>query len=217
MVRFGRRLVVVCAALQLAACVGTEPRLTLGAQCDLSSECEAPLVCRLDRCRRECVSTRDCGLGLRCVRAQDGLGVCQLPEERTCVRNSECPAGLVCRAETCTNECAADRDCAAGQRCETDAEGASCVEVSPHLCVYNTDCPEPLVCDSRQQCRPECADDSDCGDRRCLPHEACDGEPCMCRRDCSAGEACPAGFACEPCPEGLDCGDVTSFCARVPE
>lgn len=203
--------------LAAAGCTSSDARLSLGSQCELTSECEAPLVCRLERCRKECVSTRDCALGLRCVKAQDGLGVCQLPDEATCVRNSECPVGLVCRMEECTNPCEEDRDCAAGQRCADDGEGGTaCVEQAEELCIWDSDCPEPLVCNFRQQCQQECAEDRDCEGRVCLPHESCqDGMPCMCRRDCSDGSECPFGFECVPCPDGLDCGTVTDYCERV--
>ncbi len=197
-------------------CTSEEARLSLGGQCELTSECEAPLVCRLERCRRECLSSRDCALGLRCVKAQDGLGVCQLPEERTCVRDSECVTPLVCRTESCINECAEDRDCPAAQRC--DEETASCAEVSDRPCVYDSDCPEPLVCNDRQQCQIRCARTTDCDPgESCVAHESCNGLPCMCRPRCSVDGGCPYGFECVDCPSGLDCDGLTQYCERLPD
>ena len=211
-------LPILTAALLLAAgCVSDgATRLSLGGQCELSSECQAPLVCRLERCRRECISTRDCALGLRCVKAEDGLGVCQLPEERTCALDSECVPPLVCRTESCVNDCADDRDCPAAQRC--DAETSSCVEINESLCTYHSDCPEPYVCNARQQCQVECAEDRDCGSSLCIPHEACNDMPCMCRTECTDDTQCPYGFECVACPAGLECGEgVESYCERIPD
>jgi len=221
--RSGASLAFTTAALALAAlgaagCTSdSELRLSLGSQCELTSECEAPLVCRLERCRRECVSTRDCALGLRCVKAPDGLGVCQLPEERVCALDSECVPPLVCRTETCINECADDRDCVAGQRCDEDT--SSCVEVSDRLCVYNSDCLEPYVCNFRQQCQIECAEDDDCtAGETCFPHEQCNGASCMCRIDCTAsGSTCPFGFECIACPDGLCAEPDRRYCERLPD
>ena len=41
----------------------TEPRHTIGEQCDLNSDCEAPLVCSFGLCRRQCATIRDCAIG----------------------------------------------------------------------------------------------------------------------------------------------------------
>jgi len=216
-----RSIAVAVTVMAAAGCVSDDARLSLGAQCELTSECEAPLVCRLERCRKECVSTRDCALGLRCVKAQDGLGVCQLPDEAMCLLDSECVPPLVCRTETCTNECAEDRDCVAGQRCADDGEGGmACVEQAEELCIYDSDCPEPLVCNFRQQCQRECVVSTDCeiDEMVCLPHEGCqDGMPCMCRRPCDPTEPapCPFGFECIACPDGLTCEEADSYCERT--
>jgi len=139
----------VLSVVFVAGCA-TDPRTVIGEQCELTSECEAPLVCRLSRCRRECVSSRDCALGLRCVIApEDGLGVCLLPDERSCALDSDCPGELACLDESCTNQCvpetdggAFSRDCPSGARC---LDG-NCVEPDVPLCVYPSDCTFPFVC-----------------------------------------------------------------------
>ncbi len=161
------RALLLC-ALALAGC--ERPELNTGDTCSLNSDCASPLVCGLARCRRQCVDSRDCGAGLRCLLVGDGLA-CQLPEEAACGLTSECTPGLVCRFGTCTTECAEDRDCAPGASCEQDPESRAnaCTEPLAELCIYNSDCPEPLVCGPLQQCVLECAEDRDCPrDRRCI-------------------------------------------------
>ena len=152
-------------------------------------------MCALARCRNDCSATRDCPLGLRCVRASASLGVCLLPDERDCERTSDCPETLVCSGAKCTNQCALDTDCLAGARCVETL----CVELAEERCQYASNCPYPLTC-SDGQCEAECRTDDDClGGRGCFPHERCLGEPCMCRFACSATSDCPnAGTDCTP-------------------
>lgn len=186
-------LAVALIAFGASGCVVAAPKV-LGDQCDLSSDCDAPLVCALRRCRNQCAGTRDCALGLRCVRAKDGRGVCLLADETDCERNSDCPESLVCTMMECTNECAEDVDCIPGARCQD----GSCVELAPERCLYTSDCLYPLVCDDGQ-CVAECRTDGDCEtlDHRCLPHPTCFDAPCLCRRDCSEGQGCPVpGTVC---------------------
>jgi len=188
---------LLVAALVTSGCT-EEPRKLLGDQCELSSECDAPLICRLGRCRNECVGSRDCGLGLRCVRAQDGLGVCLLPDESECERTSDCPEPLICNEEECINECAEDRDCPLGARCVEQDGSRACIELAEERCVYDSSCPFPLIC-ADGQCVTECRDDGDCPfpEQSCLAHPTCQGEPCMCRYPCDAVSDCPnAGTVC---------------------
>lgn len=144
----------------ISGCAGDRPQLR-GAGCEVNSDCDARLVCRLSRCRKECDVHRDCGLGLQCLLDRDGLGACQLEDELTCTLDSQCADSLVCRGGECANECAVDRDCPPESEC---GEEMSC-EISAEAqrpCVYNSDCDAPLICDEDQRCRPECAADRDC-------------------------------------------------------
>lgn len=150
-----------------AACGGDKSREQLGGQCELNSECDAPLVCRLDFCRVECATSRDCGAGLSCVLDAEGLGACQLPEERRCSLASDCPAPLVCVDRQCVNECAevgSSRDCPLGAVCEEVDGGLGCIEQGMVHCAYDGDCPTDPV---RMRCieglcREECRYDRDC-------------------------------------------------------
>lgn len=165
-------------ALLLAGCSDPELPRALGEQCDLTSDCDAPLVCRLARCRKECATSRDCAAGLDCLLDNDGLGACQLPEETRCDRDSDCPDPLVCTMGECTNRCNCDPemdpcpDCPPGARCIDDEEGArACIDLS-ESCVYGSECPNGQVCATDQRCRPECRVDEDCRyGTRCMRQE----------------------------------------------
>lgn len=142
-----------------------------GGNCSLNSDCTSPLICGFARCRRQCVDSRDCGAGLRCLNVGAMGGACQLPEEAVCSLTSQCSAGQVCRFGTCTTECGDDRDCPPGAMCQLDDESGAnaCVEPIAELCIYNSDCPAPLVCGQDQRCELECAEDRDCSsERRCI-------------------------------------------------
>ncbi len=149
-------------AVVASGCTEDDALRTLGEQCDLSSECDAPLVCRLERCRRECATTRDCPLGALCVRDQEGLGACLLPEEASCSLDSECPEPLRCLGGGCTNECTIDRDCAPGARCARDSAGDRyCDDPADQPCVLHSEC-APLVCAVDGVCRDACLSTRDC-------------------------------------------------------
>lgn len=172
------RLAFVGVALLALGC--DRPALSSGADCVLNSDCAEPLVCRLERCRRQCVDSRDCSAGLRCLQLPDADeqlgGACQLPDESECTLTSECPDGLVCRLETCTTECVEDRDCPPGATCEPDESGANaCVEPLAELCIYDSDCPAGHVCTDDQRCEVECVE----GARDCDPPRVCIRNVCQ--------------------------------------
>lgn len=155
----------VLALLLLDAC--KRPSFQLGDECQLNTDCPAPLVCRLGHCRVECRAQRDCEMGLECVRDEHGLGVCQLPSETDCELTSECPTPLVCRFGRCTNECETNRDCLPGQICrEEDGGGRGCGAESEVQCTLNSDCPGGLICAADRRCHPPCRTDWDCDDGR---------------------------------------------------
>jgi hypothetical protein len=164
-----------------------EERKALGEECGLNSDCDAPLVCRLSRCRNECATSRDCALGLDCILDDNRLGACQLPSDIGCSVNSDCDEPLVCRGATsstsgrCVNECAEERDCAPGQICcpvsddercsEIDATSAACFEPDRETCLYNDDCPNQKICADDGRCRLECREVG--STRDCLAGEVC--------------------------------------------
>jgi hypothetical protein len=156
------------ALVMSAAALGCSERpvFNAGEACALNSDCEAPLVCRLERCRPECGGSRDCAVGSICVFDEDGLGSCRLPDESTCMLNSECPPPLVCRFGQCTNECAEHDDCLAGSFCRPD-EGTGelgCFDPAQEDCDLDSDCTPPLVCKQDGRCREECIEHRDCRD-----------------------------------------------------
>ncbi len=176
------RVLAPALALVAVGCGAEEPKLTLGDQCDLTSQCEAPLVCRIGRCRIECATLRDCPVGTLCVTDGDGLGACSLSGEDGCEVNSDCPDPLVCRMGRCTNACADDRDCPAGSVCEGEGAEAACVDPADEACVLDSECPEPLRCAADRRCRAECRSSRDCRvgavcrDGSCMPpDEPADG------------------------------------------
>lgn len=158
------RVALVVAFLALVACV-SQPRNQRGAACELNSQCDAPLVCRLAACRKECASARDCGIGQQCVLDPMGLGACTLESESHCAQTSECPASLVCASTHCVNACNEDRDCHGGAMCVDHG----CVDPSANACIRDSECvgiiplsPLHFVCTNDQRCRQECVSDRDC-------------------------------------------------------
>lgn len=115
--------------------------------------------------------------------------VCQLPEEKTCAKNADCPQGQSCGVDKqCRDGCSTDRDCLAEQVCasgtcadtvELVADGGLPVtealgQGKGQPCVRATDCPGNLVC-KNGICAAECVTDKDCFvtwtciDNRCNP------------------------------------------------
>lgn len=163
-------LVSVVALVLFTGC--ERPRFVVGEGCEINSDCASPLVCVIGHCRRQCVDSRDCGAGLRCLvdPASSVGGGCQLEHERECTLTSECTMGLVCQNGTCTTRCVTDRDCAFGAMCTVGGTGElACEEETTELCIYASDCPVPLVCGRDQLCHYECVGDRDCSfPRRCV-------------------------------------------------
>lgn len=184
-----RMLLLFALSLGLTGCDGERPRFR-GEGCDLNTECDPPLVCGFRRCRIECRSEVDCGLGLACFLDSSGLGYCQLPDELECLLDSDCEEAcggdtacrdrLACRDGECGQECVTDRDCAEGSTCEASTDGVhTCEPAAEELCVYNSDCDDPThVCDARQVCRVECRTDPD-PTRDCVTPRVCALVPIM--------------------------------------
>ena len=166
MTHLRRLLALVVSLAALTSC--ERATFAVGEGCEINSDCASPLVCVIGHCRRQCVDSRDCGAGLRCLVAPESAvgGGCQLENERECALASECTTGLICQNGTCTTRCVTSRDCVSGAMC-TPALG--CYEELTELCIYTSDCMEPLVCGRDQLCHIECLGDRDCmAPRRCV-------------------------------------------------
>lgn len=100
----------------LWACQSGAP---IGTTCERTSECATPLVCRIGRCRTECVVARDCPAGQACLVNADGLGACELPAIDVC--SASCDAPLICASGHCRVECTVDTDCPGGHVCVSRA------------------------------------------------------------------------------------------------
>jgi hypothetical protein len=118
--------------------------------------------------------------------------VCQLPDERGCTFNSECPdQHQVCGIDgQCRDQCVADRDCLAEQTCvsATCADNKELVDgglvpasmtdagapASGIPCLYTSDCHDNLVC-RNQICSNECLKASDCSQGDCVDHRCSAG------------------------------------------
>jgi alpha-tubulin suppressor-like RCC1 family protein len=113
------RLPVRVAALALVVMiVGCESSAHLGDGCARAGECTSPLVCRLSRCRNECVANRDCPVGATCLLDQTGLGACSVEIDRRCGSGgTECPAPLSCVGDRCVNTCTSAADCPSDGEC----------------------------------------------------------------------------------------------------
>jgi hypothetical protein len=151
----------------------------LGESCNLNSQCDGALVCVFGRCHEECRTTADCPGNQHCISAEKPLRVCQLPDQTSCTRTSDCPEPLVCGIDgICRNQCNADRDCVPGQVCvtatcaEPDELVAGRLPPSPDVnpvgtpCRYSSDCPVSnegleLVCKNKS-CAYGCFEERDC-------------------------------------------------------
>ncbi len=131
-----KQLVVVCLVLGsmglLSGCGSGAVKPAPGMGCSLNSQCAAGLVCTFGACHTACVANGDCPTGQLCVKTgaagdagatdASAINVCQLPQELTCVYNSDCKSPLVCaRDEQCRNQCQANVDCVSPQVC-TDSK-----------------------------------------------------------------------------------------------
>ncbi len=192
-------------ALVMLGALGCQapPLLPRGEGCDLNSDCDAPLVCRFEKCRDECSRTRDCSIGSTCLFDETGLGACLPDDERECVLTSDCLAPLVCNDGRCSNECSEDRDCAVGARCVVVDGGSICVEVSDEACVFSSDCDAGLVCRSGG-CVEECVEERDCpAALRCEERDYVHDEATVSLGTCVGGGSCVVGESPRcGCPDG---------------
>lgn len=107
--------------LLAASGLGCEPRLTLGGRCARSSECDDGLVCGIGGyCREECITSRDCTLGARCLPDPDtDLRACSIASLDDGCTPGSCARGLLCVEGVCLALCGAGGDCPDGVCDET--------------------------------------------------------------------------------------------------
>lgn len=125
-VRSSGRILAMASFACLATCallVACQAPAESGAPCARAADCAEPLTCAFGRCRAECLASRDCALGSRCI-VGPTAGVCALDEENHCDA-TVCPAPLSCVVDQCRTGCAGDADCVAGP-----CVAGTCVEPS---------------------------------------------------------------------------------------
>jgi hypothetical protein len=116
----GVPLTLAIAGTGASGCGNSKSQLaTLAQGCSLNTDCQSPLVCVFSLCHNQCIESRDCPPGERCVSVGVDSNVCQLPGEASCTTGATCPTGLVCAADNqCRNGCSATQACpVAGQSC----------------------------------------------------------------------------------------------------
>jgi len=111
----------------LALLGGCQADVSVGRPCATTSECSGTLVCRLGRCRVDCVENRDCPAGQRCLLDATGAGACSLDVD-ACRTMSDCPSGLACVDAACSNPCTSVTECPADSSCVAGSDHvARCV------------------------------------------------------------------------------------------
>lgn len=198
--------------------------------CLVNSDCSGQLVCAFRRCHVECVTTRDCDGGLRCVGVNARERVCQLDDEQECETNADCAPGLQCAADAeCRDVCFADDDCIGEQACvrgvcaepsELDAQGELPQQLPLATCRLRSDCAEGQRCVGGN-CQAECREDSDCSAPQRCEAGACRGAGEMCHSvdECLVpGSTCTEGVCRCECREDVDCaqGALCDGCACRP-
>ncbi|MGC4089496.1 MAG: hypothetical protein QM756_16720 [Polyangiaceae bacterium] len=101
--------------------------------CSIDSDCDKDLVCAFEHCHAECATNKDCArFNARCVRAESGTGVCQLPDEEHCIRDKDCVGDEVCASDgRCRDLCSASLVCIDELLCANGGYCASDAEVDP--------------------------------------------------------------------------------------
>jgi hypothetical protein len=126
----GLPVTLAIAATAASGCNSSKTQLaTLAEGCSLNSDCTSPLVCVFSLCHNQCIESRDCPSGERCVSVGMDSNICELTSEESCTNGATCPTGLVCAADDqCRNGCSSTAACpVAGQSCVSGA----CYDPSP--------------------------------------------------------------------------------------
>jgi hypothetical protein len=82
------------------------------------------LACIQGFCVEQCIESKDCPSGERCIAATGGTtNTCQPPETTKCTYTSQCTTPLVCGIdEQCRSQCQSDVDCPHGQKCTSNSK-----------------------------------------------------------------------------------------------
>lgn len=188
------------ATLVVIALAGCESRLSLGSRCARDGDCAEPYACLLGTCRAECLSDRDCPVGVTCAQVAPGAGACTFETENRCT-GSVCPAPLVCEAGRCRASCTTDAECLPSQRCA----GAICIardEPDAGVSVDAGPFSSPRLCATAASCRSG---------------EICSGDfaPSICRLACDDHADCPESSACDYYPTSDSDAGYVEGCSTV--
>ncbi len=118
----GTGCALALAGLLVLAATGCQAGVSPGAPCVRASDCSGSLVCRLGRCRAQCVEQRDCPIGAVCLIGPDHGGSCTLTDDPDC-RTSGCPSPLACVGATCVNLCTTLVECPPGSALRDRIDG----------------------------------------------------------------------------------------------
>jgi hypothetical protein len=92
----------------------------------------------------------------------------------SCTLDTDCTDPLVCIFGLCHQQCAASRDCPAGELCASVAGNGVCELPQEASCSANgAPCPGGLVCAPDLECRTACSSVAEC-----LTDQACTGGTC---------------------------------------
>ena len=86
-------------------------------RCVRASDCTGALVCIQGFCVQQCLESKDCPTGQRCIPATGGNS-CEPPEKSSCTYTSDCTIPLVCGLDQqCRAQCQSNIDCPSKQFC----------------------------------------------------------------------------------------------------
>lgn len=185
--------------------------------CDVDADCPSGEACKAGACVEKsfpvrpegtCQFNLDCGKDGTCVNTkcyfppsdtcpegsalQNGLCMPDSAPAGECQLSADCGAGAICVNATCRTTCAADGDCAKGNRC--GGEGLCVLDDRPILqCLLSSDCGGTTCVDGRclNACGAEatCEAADTCTFGFCMPTASCfEKSDCEAEQDCIGGQ-----------------------------